>query len=153
MADFNAQLADWLGRANTRYNRIIECRPSERFAEDRAAMLALPPVLPDPAFRTTTRLARDHWVRVLASDYSVHPRVIGRRVEIRADLDEVLVTCAGEVVARHPRSLVKHRVVTDPAHDAARALLRGERPRATTSEPEVEVRDLGAYDRFFGVAS
>jgi transposase len=152
-ADFNVQLTEWLGRANARAHRIIECRPAERIAEDRAAMLPLPPVLPDPAFRTTTRLPRDHWVRVLRSDYSVHPKAIGRRVEIRADLDEVLVTCAGEVVARHPRSLVAHRVVTDPAHDAARAAMRHERARPKIAEPEVEVRDLSRYDALFGVAS
>lgn len=55
-------------------------------------MLPLPPVLPDPAFRASTRLARHHSVRVLGPDYSVQPRAIGRRVEVRADLDEVVVT-------------------------------------------------------------
>jgi transposase len=113
-ADFNRQLAGWLGRANERHHRVLGCRPVDRIAEDRAAMLALPPVLPDPAFRTTIRLGRDHYVRVLSADYSVHPRAIGRRVDIRADLDTVTVTCAGELVARHRRSLVPHRVVNRP---------------------------------------
>ena len=153
VADFNAQLGTWLGRANSRHHRILECRPTDRIAEDRSAMLALPPVLPDPAFRATTRLARDHYVRVLGSDYSVHPAVIGRRVEIRADLDEVVVTCAGELVARHERSLRRHRTLTDPAHVAARARLRDERRERRTADTDVEVRDLAAYDRFFGLAS
>jgi hypothetical protein len=48
-------------------------------------------VLPDPAFRTSTRLRRDHWVRVLGSDYSVQPRAIGRWVDVRADLTSVTV--------------------------------------------------------------
>lgn len=74
-------------------------------------MLPLPPVLLDPAFRVSTRLGRDHYVRVLSSDYSVHPRAIGRRVDVRADLTEVRVTCADELVARHRRSLVPHQVV------------------------------------------
>ena len=56
--------------------------------------MALPPVLPDTALRLSTRLARDHWVRVGTCDYSVHPKVIGRMVEIRATPDEVVVTCA-----------------------------------------------------------
>lgn len=152
MADFNAQLAEWLVRANNRHHRIIECRPSDRIAEDRAAMMALPPVLPDMAFRATTRLGRDHWVRVLGSDYSVHPRAIGRRVDIRADLTEVVVTCAGEIVARHERSLVAHRVVTDPAHDAARDAMRARRAVIKPIETDVEIRDLGSYDEIFGVA-
>jgi len=154
-ADFDHQLRDWLVLANGRHHRRIGCRPSDRIAEDRAAMLALPPVLPDPAFRTTIRLGRDHWVRVLSSDYSVEPRMVGRKVDIRADLDEVVVTCAGEVVGRHQRSLVHHRTITDPAHDEARRLLQGVRrdAMARLPEPEVELRDLAAYDRLFGITS
>ena len=152
MADFNGQLAGWLPLANNRHHRIFECRPSDRIAEDRAAMMALPPVLPDMAFRETIRLGRDHWGRVLSSDYSVHPRVIGRRVDIRADLTEVIVTCAGEVVARHERSFVPHRVVTDPAHDAARDALRHRRVAIKAVEADVEIRDLDTYDQIFGVA-
>ena len=48
---------------------------------------------------------------------------------------------------------VPHRVVTDPAHDAARTSMRGERARPKAAEPEVEVRDLAAYVALFGVAS
>jgi hypothetical protein len=154
LADFNAQLTEWLGRANTRHHRAIACRPADRIAEDRAAMLRLPPVLPDPAFRSSLRLPRDHYVRVLGSDYSVAPRAIGRRVEVRADLETVSVHCAGQLVAQHPRSLARHRVVTDPAHVHDRTQLReGRREPARGMEPDVEVRDLGAYDRFFEVAS
>ena len=117
-------------------------------------MLRLPPVLPDPAFRATTRVPRDHWLRVLSSDYSVHPRTIGRIVEIRADLDEVVITCSGEVVGRHVRSLVRHRTVTDAEHERAATLLRAARREAVVRgrEPDVEVRDLASYDRLLGVA-
>ena len=45
-ADFNAQLADWLARANARQHRTLGCRPADRWDADRAAMLALPPVAP-----------------------------------------------------------------------------------------------------------
>lgn len=152
--DLDRQLVDWLPRANGRHHRRIGCRPLDRIEEDRAAMLSLPPVPPDPAFRTTTRLARDHWVRVLSCDYSVDPRAIGRRVEVRADVASVVITCAGEVVGRHERSLVPHRTVTDPAHDLARLALRGEAPDTGPVDPDelVEVRDLAVYDRLLGAA-
>ena len=152
-ADFDAQLQDWLPRANSRRHRTLGCRPADRIAEDRAAMLALPPLLPDPAFRTSTRLGRDHWVRVLGSDYSVDPRAIGRRVEVRADLDSVTVTCAGQVVARHARSWLAHRTITDPAHEATGRSLREalHTYRSRAPEPEVESRDLEVYDRAFEV--
>ena len=49
-------------------------------------MLALPPVAPATGWRAATRLARDHYVRLDGNDYSVHPGVIGHRVEVVADL-------------------------------------------------------------------
>jgi hypothetical protein len=77
-------------------------------------MVALPPVLPEVAHRFSTRLGRDHYVRFGTCDYSVHPKAIGRRVEVTADLDFAVVTCTGEEVpatggasprtARSPRS-------------------------------------------------
>jgi transposase len=154
-ADFNAQFTEWLDeRANRRIHSTLRCRPIERFEEDRAAMMPLPPVLPDVAWRHSLRLGRDHYVRVGTCDYSVHPKVVGRRIEIAATAAEVVVTCAGEVVARHPRSWGKHRTVTDPVHDEARReLIYQHRHVRSAPEPdEVEVRDLSVYDRATGAA-
>jgi transposase len=72
-ADFNAQLADWLVRANHRQHRVLGCRPADRVEADKAAMLALPPVGPSVGWRTSTRLPRDHYVRLDGNDYSVQP--------------------------------------------------------------------------------
>lgn len=153
--DFNAQLTMWLRRANNRMHSTLRSRPADRLAdrlaEDRAAMMPLPPVLPDPAWRETKRLGRDHWIRVGTCDYSVHPRAIGRRVEVRMDLDEVIVTCAGDEVARHPRSWARHRTVTDPDHERARIVMRAF-AAAVAEDDDVEVRDLSVYDRATGVA-
>lgn len=154
-ADFNEQFEDWLWtRANRRIHARLLCRPLDRFDEDRAAMMALPPVLPTTAFRHSVRLGRDHWVRVGTCDYSVDPRAIGRMVEVRVTPQEVVVTCAGEVVARHGRSWAKHRTITDPEHDKARERMRGMRALvpATPKDHDVEVRDLAVYDRATGVA-
>jgi hypothetical protein len=52
----------------------------------------------------TVRLGRDHYVRVATNDYSVHPKAIGRRVDVRVDLEWVTVTCGTDEVARHRRS-------------------------------------------------
>jgi len=152
-ADFNVQLAEWLERANRRIHSTLRCRPIDRFDEDRAAMMPLPPLLPDVAWHHSLRLGRDHYVRVGTCDYSVHPRVVGRRVEIAATATEVVVTCAGEVVARHLRSWAKHRTVTDLVHDAARReLISAQRCVQTVDTDEVETRDLSVYDRATGVA-
>jgi Mu transposase, C-terminal domain len=95
-------------------------------------------------------LGRDHWVRVRTCDYSVHPRAIGRRVDIGMDLEELVVACAGEEVARHKRSWAKHRTITDPAHELARQVMRIS--AAVADDDDVEVRDLSVYDRATGVA-
>ena len=147
--DFNAQLADWLPKANRRVHQTLRCRPIDRLGEDRAAMMALPPVLPDPALRLTTRLGRDHWVRVGTCDYSVHPKAIGRTVEVRVELERVTVSCAGELVASHPRSWARHRTITDPDHDLARKALRAARAglvAPVAGDGDVEQRDLAVYD-------
>src|SRR3954471_6553527 len=68
-ADFNAQLAAWLVRANDRHHRTIGCRPSQRIHADQQAMLALPPVDPVTGWRMAVRLPRDHYVRLDSNDY------------------------------------------------------------------------------------
>jgi transposase len=88
-ADFNTQLSQWLVKANHRHHRRLECRPVDRWEADRRSMRELPPVDPVVGWRLTTRLPRDHYVRLDSNDYSVHPAAIGRRVEVRADLTEV----------------------------------------------------------------
>ena len=83
VADYNRQQANWLKRANQRIHATTKVRPSDAIFEDRGAMMAFPPVLPDPSWRYTTRLGRDHYVRVDSNDYSVNPRFIGRKVQVR----------------------------------------------------------------------
>lgn len=150
--DFNQQLTTWLKRANRRVHANIHAVPAELVYEDRGAMRALPPVLPDPALRFSTRLPRDHYVRVESNDYSVNPRVVGRRIEVRMDLDQVVVTCAGVEVARHRRCLAKHRSLLDPAHAMTLRTMRAEEKVGPTIDTEVQERDLADYDRALGVA-
>jgi transposase len=142
---------------NTRVRRALGCAPTDRIVADRAAMLALPPVAPATGWRMGTRLARDHYVRLDANDYSVHPAVIGRRVEIVADLERVGVHCDGRLVADHDRLWARHQTVSDPEHVAAAKLLRRERigllrsvPEPTV-QPEVQIRALADYDTAFGL--
>jgi transposase len=149
-ADFNAQLAGWVATVNTRFRRHLECAPSDRIAADRAAMIPLPPLAPVTGWRRTARLPRDHYVRLDSNDYSVDPSVIGRRIEVTADLARVRVACDGKPVADHERAWARHQTVTDPAHlAAAKALRQAHRSLAAVSGPagtEVEDRDLAVYD-------
>jgi transposase len=148
--DFNTQLAQWTALANTRRRRALGCAPTERIAADRAAMLPLPPIAPTTGWRASVRLPRDHYVRLDGNDYSVHPGVIGRRVEVLADLDRVQAFCEARLVGDHVRSWAKHQVFTDPLHAAAATALRRDH-RALASAPrhedqQVQLRALSDYD-------
>ena len=152
-ADFNTQLAAWLAVVNTRPRRALGCSPAERITADEAAMLTLPPVAPETGWRAWTRLARDHYVRLDSNDYSVHPAVIGRRIEVTAGLARVRVLCDGQTVADHQRSWAWHQSISDPAHVAAARVMRRDRVTALRRppEPEVQVRALADYDAALGV--
>jgi transposase len=153
-ADFNAQLAVWLARANARRHRALECRPIDRWDADRAAMLDLPPVAPVHGWRLATRLPRDHYVRLDANDYSVHPSVVGRRVEVSADTVRVEIRHDGRLVGAHDRCWAAHQTITDPAHAAAAVDLRAaHRHAASPVVAEVASRALSDYDRAFGIDS
>jgi transposase len=150
--DFNRQFTGWLRRANNRIHGTTRRRPAEALYEDRGAMMSFPPVLPDPSWRFSTRLPRDHYVRVDTNDYSVNPRFVGRRIEVRVTLDEVIATCDGTEVARHRRCLAKHQTLLHADHARALRAMRAERIVATAFADAVEERDLGVYDRITGVA-
>jgi len=118
-------------------------------------MMGFPPVLPDPSWRFTIRLPRDHYVRVDTNDYSVNPRFVGRRVDVTVTLNEIVATCDGTEVARHRRCLAKHQTLLGADHARVLRQIRGE---AAALEPAavdmvVEERDLSVYDRLIEVAS
>ncbi|MFD6860818.1 IS21 family transposase [Rhodococcus sp. NPDC060090] len=151
--DFNRQLSAWVAIANTRRKRVLGCAPADRIDADRHAMLTLPPVPPSTGWRSSTRLARDHYIRLDSNDYSVHPAVIGRRIEVTADLDRVQVHCDGTVVADHSRAWAKHQTISDPEHVTAAAALRRDHMTVVhrKDDSEVQIRALSDYDTALGI--
>src|SRR4051794_21646176 len=153
-ADFNAQISAWLDLVNTRPRRALGCAPTDRIAADLAAMLPLPPVAPATGWRTSTRLARDHYVRLDGNDYSVHPGVIGRRVEVVADLARVRVLCEGRVVADHQRAWARHQTISAEEHVTAARAMRAQRVgllRPAPAAEDVQIRPLSDYDIALGI--
>ncbi|MBA2460329.1 MAG: hypothetical protein H0V45_00945 [Actinobacteria bacterium] len=106
-------------------------------------MRPLPERLPDVDRRFVTRISPDPYLRVDSNDYSLDPRLVGRRVELRISQREVLAVSleTGELAARHVRSFARHRTITALEHARALRQLRGAPP-----EPEVELRPLARYD-------
>jgi Helix-turn-helix domain of resolvase len=151
-ADFNEQFTDWLSRANARMVRTINAAPVDRLEADRAAMLPLPPIPLHLGWRNRVRLGRDYYVRLDTNDYSVDPALIGRMIDVAADLDRVRVRADGRPVTEHKRVWARGSTITDPAHVQTAALLRKQfqQPRAAAAGDEL-VRDLADYDRAFGL--
>jgi hypothetical protein len=155
-ADFNAQFTDWLTRANARTVRTIKAAPVALIEADRAAMLPLPPIPLPLGWRNKIRLGRDYYVRLDTNDYSVDPTVIGRMVDVAADLDRVRVRCEGRLVAEHTRVWAKGTTLTDPVHveTAARLRKQFQQPRVVGvvgAAGHDLTRDLADYDRAFGL--
>jgi transposase len=141
--DFQLQFDAWIERANGRTHRTLRCRPADRLIEERAAMAPLPPAAPDVDRRWVTRVPADPFLRVDGNDYSLDPRLVGRRVEARVSQAEVLAVCldSGELAGRHQRSFARHRTITALEH--ARGLRER---RGAPAEPTVETRPLAVYD-------
>ncbi|KRF07290.1 transposase [Nocardioides sp. Soil777] len=152
--DFNTQFTDWLGKANARVVRTIKAAPVDLIDADRAAMLPLPPVPLHLGWRNKIRLGRDYYVRLDTNDYSVDPNLIGRMVDVAADLDRVRVRADGRIVAEHARVWARGMTVTDPAHVEVAGWLRRQfqQPRVHAAAGDDLARDLSDYDRAFGIS-
>ena len=158
-ADFNDQFTDWLTRANARVVRTIKAAPVDLVDADRAAMLALPPIPLHLGWRNKIRLGRDYYVRLDTNDYSADPTVIGRMVDVAADLERVRIRLEGRLVAEHQRVWARGMTITDPAHVQTAAWLRKQfqQPHAAAAAAAAAgddlARDLSDYDRAFGLTA
>jgi transposase len=145
--DFQAQLDRWFAeRANARTHRTLRAVPAERLVEERSRMRPLPEAMPCLDRRFVIRVPAQPYLRFDSNDYSLDPRLAGRRVEVRVGQREIVATAldSGELAARHRRCFARRLTFNDPAHQAQLEQLRGERPRG----PQVAVqrRPLDRYD-------
>jgi transposase len=140
------QLDRWCDEVNARRHRTLRCRPLDRLAQERQALRTLPQRRPDTDRRLVTRVPPDPHLRVDRNDYSLDPRLVGERVEVRVSQRDVLAVAlsTGERCAHHRRCFAGGLTITAPEHARALAGLRGERRRR---EPDVEIRPLRRYDQ------
>jgi len=145
--DFQMQLDAWFQKANARTHKMLRARPVDRLIEERQVMRPLPASEPDVDRRWVTRVAPDPYLRFDTNDYSLDPRLVSRRVEVRASQREVSARAldTGELACRHERSFARHRTITALEHARTLRARRGK----TESEPEplVQQRPLAVYDQ------
>src|SRR5262249_13736651 len=119
--DFQDQLDRWCERINARTHRSTRAVVSERLAQERERMRALPGRMPDSDQRFVTRVGAQPYLRFDRNDYSLDPRLVGRRIEVHAGQSEIsaLALDTGELACRHGRAFAGGLCFTDPAHQRA----------------------------------
>ena len=144
--DYQLQLDQWCAKVNARVHRTTRAVVNERLATERERMRPLPESMPDADRRFVVRVPAQPYLRLDTNDYSLDPRLAGRRVEVRASQSDITAVAldSGELACRHRRRFARHLTFTDPAHQAQLERLRGERRRHR--DVEVERRPLARYD-------
>ncbi len=84
--------------------------------QDLAVLLPLPAVPYDASDKHTTRVNPLSMVRYRTNDYSVPVAYGYRDGLVRGYVDEVIISCGSEVIARHRRSYERDDFVIDPLH-------------------------------------
>ena len=150
--DFQDRLDAWTEKVNGRVHRTVRAVPAQRLVEEQGRMRPLPARMPDTDRRRVVRVAAQPLVRVDRNDYSIDPRFVGRRVELRVSQTEVtaVVLDTGELAARHRRVFAGGLTITDPAHQTELERQRTKRHRR--DEIEVEIRPLARYDALIGAS-
>jgi transposase len=88
----------------------------ERLQRDLAALQARPAVPYEACERKAARVSAMSLVRFDRNDYSVPTAYGHRAVLVRGHVDEVVIACGSETIARHPRSYAREDFVFDPLH-------------------------------------
>lgn len=114
--DFNA----WLeAQCRKRHAAILRGHTEtigERLERDLQAMAELPPAPFDACEQAAGQVSSQALVRYQTNDYSVPVAYGHRDVWVRGYVDQVVIGCGGEIIARHPRCYDREDMVFDPVH-------------------------------------
>ena len=88
----------------------------QRLERGLEALLPLPPAPCDACEKQAGRVSSLSLVRYRTNDYSVPVAYGYRDVLVRGYVDQVVISCGSEVIARHPRSYRRDDFVFDPIH-------------------------------------
>ena len=116
LAELNAMLAERCRRRQDeragRHAQMI----GDRLAADCEALRPLPAVPLEPCEKRGGRVSSTALVRYRSNDYSVPTAYGFQDVMVKGFVEEVVVLCRGEEIARHPRSYGTGVFVADPLH-------------------------------------
>jgi len=113
---FNAMLNERCdARQSERAGRHAETI-GERLAADLATFRGLPATPLEPCEKRAARVSSTALVRYRGNDYSVPTAYGFQDVMVKGFVAEVVISCRGEAIARHPRSYGQGVFVFDPLH-------------------------------------
>ena len=88
----------------------------ERLAADRGAFRSLPTEPFEPCDKRSAKVSSTALVRYRMNDYSVPAAYGFRDVLVKGFVDEVVIICGADEIARHPRIYDRGQFVFDPKH-------------------------------------
>jgi hypothetical protein len=115
-AALNADLEDRCRRRQAARLRGHGETIGERLERDKAVLLDLQPTPYDACDKRPGRVSSLSLVRYRGNDYSVPVAYGHREVLVKAYVDEVVISCGAEVIARHRRSYEREDLIFEPRH-------------------------------------
>ena len=114
--ELNAMLLASCIRRQNDVLRGFEATIGARMAADIGVFRNDPVGAFEPCEKVATRVSAFSLVRYRTNDYSVPTRYGHREVLVKGFVDEVVVICGADVIARHPRAYAKADLIFDPLH-------------------------------------
>jgi transposase len=115
-AELNARLLECCRRRWSDRLRSHDETIGERLVRDRDAFLSLPQAPYDACEKRAARVNSLSLVRYRGNDYSVPTAYGHREVLVRGYVHQVVIACAADEIARHPRSYEREDFVFNPLH-------------------------------------
>jgi transposase len=102
--------------ADVRQHEATHQRPIDRFEDERAHLKRLNPAGFDLARVNTVRATKQFRVPLDSNHYSVPSKYAAQRLTLKAYADRVCIYQGEQLVARHPRSMDRHKDIEEPEH-------------------------------------
>lgn len=118
LADLNTQARDWcLGVAADRdWQQDPQQTVGKAFEEEQEKLRPFPEDSFPCEEKVVTRARKTPYLRFDRNDYSIPHTLLGKTLEVVADLAEVRILDGSKEVARHPRSFSKREIIEHEEH-------------------------------------
>lgn len=134
-------LAAWLeGEANVRIHGTTRERPLDRFAIEKPLLQSLPAFDYDCSIVVSARASRQSLAQFQTNCYSVPHAYADKTLTLKATGQTVCLYAGAQLIATHPRSYEKYRVIENPDHYAG---LLATRKKARSAKRVEEFLALG----------